>query len=106
LIYRDDVVEFLLRVTEAAAVGGVYNLVDDQPSRKQEIANWLARRCGKEAPLFDVNLSGPRGERRKAGGKLPNRRISNRRIKERFGWQLPTPDYRAGYEKILRLAGW
>jgi nucleoside-diphosphate-sugar epimerase len=103
LIHLEDIVTALMQLAEAPLPGEaeVFNVVDDRPSRKQEIADWLAGQLGQPAVPFDPSLAGPRSARRKAGGALPDRRVSNRRIREVTGWRPAYPDFRAGYGAIL-----
>ncbi len=103
LIHRDDIVRAVLACLTAAeggaatalAEGGVFNLADDQPTPKAEVVAWLADRLGVPMPAFTGE---PAGGRRT---QVPNRRISNARVKAVLGWIPQYPDYRAGYENVL-----
>ncbi len=75
--------------------GGVFNVVDDHPVRKRELAEWVAARLGVTAPRFDPALPG----RRRA--VTPDRVVLNHKIKRVLGWRPRHPDYRAGYETLL-----
>jgi nucleoside-diphosphate-sugar epimerase len=77
--------------------GGVYNVVDDLPARRSEVAAWLASRLGVPCPRFDDTKSSPG-----RSGRVRNRRISNDKIKSRLGWQPRYPNFRQGYEEILK----
>lgn len=103
LIYLKDIVSFLVHCVQLPQLPehGVFNLVDDEPSRKQSIADWLSLQLGCGPVLFDSNLSGPRAARRTAGGKLPDRRVCNARLKAAFGWVPGYPSFREGYLDIL-----
>ncbi|MFI5357868.1 MAG: NAD-dependent epimerase/dehydratase family protein [Opitutales bacterium] len=74
----------------------VFNVADDAPAPKAEVAAWLAQRLGLPAPRFEV-AEGGRGRRR----PVPDRVILNAKIKHLLGWQPRYPDFRAGYESIL-----
>ncbi|MFZ9747815.1 MAG: hypothetical protein ACO3G4_14415, partial [Opitutaceae bacterium] len=55
------------------------------------VATWLASRLGGPQPVF-TGEEGPRRE-----GPAPDRIISNRRARERLGWQPRYPNFRDGY---------
>ncbi len=95
LIYLKDIVRALLMVGESRLQFGaeVYNVVDNKPSLKQEIVDWLALQLGMAGIPFDPSQQFARTGRRRSGAGLPNRRVSNRRFRERL---------RAGYTDILR----
>jgi len=97
LVHRDDIcVAIWLCLTAPPAVGGgIFNVVDDTPARRLEVAAWLARRLGGAEPVFDVNLPG----RRRA--ELPDRIIENRKLRETLGWRPQYPSYREGYETLV-----
>ena len=78
------------------AAKGVYNVVDDCPAPRREVAKWLAGRLGLPEPRFEENVSGP-GRRTRAR----NRRIANRGIKAALGWAPRYPSFREGYQELL-----
>ncbi|HRJ45763.1 MAG TPA: NAD-dependent epimerase/dehydratase family protein [Opitutaceae bacterium] len=97
LIHRDDICAAIWCSLTAppAVAGGIFNVVDDAPARRKDIAAWLARRLGRPEPVFDVNLPG----RRRA--EMPDRIIENRKLRETLGWRPQYPSYREGYETLL-----
>lgn len=99
LVHRDDVVSVLWAAfTASAAVeGGIFNVSDDAPATRAEVAGWLAARLGRPAPAF----SGPASSGRKGGAPAPARIIRSRRIREVLGWRPAYADFRAGYDAIL-----
>ena len=103
LVYLHDIVDALLLLAEAELPGcaDVFNVVDNEPARKQAIVDWLAETLSMPRLPFDPNLAGPRALRRDAGNGLPNRRISNAKIREVLAWKPRFPDFRAGYRDIL-----
>jgi len=103
LIHLEDIVSAIVCMLEAddAPERGVFNVVDDSPTQKQAIVDWLAARLGKPAPRFDPGQGGKRAARRVTAHGLPNRRVSNRRLREVFGWEPRFPDFKAGYAQIL-----
>lgn len=82
-----------------AALGvpaGIYNVADDEPLRRREFADSLARAVGMEPPKFIpswlTHLTG-------SLGKLMSRsqRISNRKLRAASGWAPVYPSVRAGW---------
>lgn len=97
LIHRDDIVRAIWACFEApaAVANEIFNLADDAPTPKQEVAEWLAKRLGRPAPRFTGE---PAAGRRAV---TPDRVISNAKIKARLGWRPLFRDFRAGYESLL-----
>jgi len=98
LIHRDDIdgaVWSVWRTATQAGEGLLYNLADDTPTPKAEVAAWLAHRLGLEPPTFS-ELPTP-GRR----GLVPDRVILNTRIKSRTGWTPRYPSFREGYAPLL-----
>ncbi len=98
LAHRDDIVAAILACFAApsAVKGGVFNVADDHPAPRAEVAGWLAGRLGLPAPSFDPGASS--GRRRP---ETPDRVIRNDRLKSALGWQPQYPDFRAGYGSLL-----
>lgn len=97
LIHRDDAVGAILACLAApdALAAGVFNVCDDHPTLKAEVIRWLAGRLARPIPAF----SGETATGRRA--QVPDRRISNRKLKGNVGWVPRYPDFRSGYEAIL-----
>lgn len=97
LVHRDDICGAIWRCFSAppAVGGGIFNVVDDEPARRAEVAAWMAGRLGLPEPVFDVSLPG----RRRAA--MPDRIIRNGKLRTILGWQPRYPGYRAGYETLL-----
>lgn len=108
LAHRDDIVTAIFACLDAPETvrGGVFNVADDAPSPKGDVAGWLARRLGVASPEFahDRTEQLPAGVSpvRGRSGPVPDRIISNARLKEVLHWTPRYPDYRAGYEAILK----
>lgn len=77
---------------------GVFNIVDDAPASKKEIAEYLRRQV-KERGLPAAAAAAARTARR--SGVRPNRRISNRKARQVLGWAPRYPNFRSGYEPLL-----
>jgi nucleoside-diphosphate-sugar epimerase len=99
LAHRDDIVSALLAgFTAPPAVGGaVFNVSDDAPAPRGEVAAWLAARLGRPVPAF----AGAAASARKGGGTAPDRIIRSRRIRETLGWHPRHADFRSGYAELL-----
>lgn len=97
LAHLEDIVVAIMKCFGVAPtnVGGVFNVVDDHPVKKHELAAWIAGRLGKPVPRFDPSLTGRRR------GSLPDRVVLNRKLKKTLDWQPRYPSYREGYETFL-----
>jgi nucleoside-diphosphate-sugar epimerase len=92
LVHRDDVVRAIMACFEAdGAPGGIYNVSDGSPAMRGEILAWLAQRLGRPVPALPP-----------AGGVGAVRRIDSTRLRRELGWKPRHPDFRSGYEEILR----
>lgn len=100
LIHRDDVCSAILACLEANAqvALGTFNLSDNSPHTRGEVAAWLARELGLPEPRFeDEPAAGPFGRR-----KTPDRVITAGRIRDALGWAPRHTDFRSGFVEILR----
>jgi nucleoside-diphosphate-sugar epimerase len=86
-----------------AALGvpaGVYNVTDDEPLRRREYADSLARVLGVPSPRlpprWTANLLGSVGET-----LARSQRISNQKLKAESGWVPRYPSVRAGWQAVL-----
>lgn len=101
LIRIEDVCSAIWKVWEAAEVSlnTIYNVADDQPALKREVVQWLARQTQQKMPTFDPNKS--IRQRHLPDGKLPNRIISNKKLKSATGWSPDFPTFREGFKNLL-----
>jgi nucleoside-diphosphate-sugar epimerase len=99
LAHRDDISTAIMAVLASppALRDEIFNVVDDTPTHKAEVVQWLAARFGQPVPRF---AGGPASARR---GFLspPDRLISNTRLKAALGWRPRYPSFREGYAAIL-----
>lgn len=97
LIHRDDIVAAVGCALSRApdTLGRAFNVVDDHPTPKLEVVSWLAAKLGRPVPSFTGD---PAPGRRRV---VPDRRITNARIKQELGWAPRYPSYRDGYTAIL-----
>ncbi len=97
LAHRDDICAAIWACfgAPAAVAGGIFNVADDQPATKAELAQWVADRLGLPAPRFDATLTSRRR------GVMPDRVILNGKLKRVLGWRPAYPGFREGYENLL-----
>lgn len=106
LIHRDDAVAAIIACFEAASpvASDTFNLADGAPATRREFATWIAQAIGLEPPQFDaaapVRPGASSGGTRR--GPAPDRVIVSEKIRRVLGWDPRYPDFRAGYEAILR----
>jgi nucleoside-diphosphate-sugar epimerase len=91
-IHRDDVAAFIVRALEHPPVERIVNLCDDGVVPLQEVEAWL---CDQLRRSYDPPHAEP------AGAAPSHKRIRNDRLHE-TGYELQYPDYRSGYELVLR----
>lgn len=98
LAHRDDIVAAILACLTAPAdvAGEIFNVADDAPARRAEVVQWLASRLGRATPSFDGTTTTRRG-----GAPMPDRVISNARLRRTLGWRPQYADYRAGFAGLL-----
>ena len=101
VIHCDDIVSAICTVLmqPQPELSGIYNVTDNQPATKAEMVTWLANKLGRPAPLFDPTQISSRLQRR--GGRMPSRRILNRKFCTTFDWKPQYPDFRSGYNVLL-----
>jgi nucleoside-diphosphate-sugar epimerase len=100
MIHRDDVAGCIITALEHGRPGEIYNATDDEPVSQYDFFAWLAAQLNKEMP---PSVSADSSAGRKRG--VTNKRISNQRLKQEFGYQFKYPTFREGYApEIRRLA--
>jgi len=106
LIRVEDAAEAVWRVLGAESMpdGTVFNVADDEPARRGEIAAWLRERAAKEglAPEVEQALAqggAPRAWARSRAGV--DRRVSSAALKRATGWAPRHPSFREGLAYLL-----
>ena len=99
MIHRDDITCAILAALGGTAPSGIYNICDDQPATKEVVLSYLAGQLDLPVPKFDPDNIPPRLQRR--GGRMPDRKIANRKAKAQLDWQPTYPTYRQGYAALL-----
>jgi len=103
LVHRDDVIRAVAACFAAPAEvrDQIFNVADDAPARRSEVAAWLAARLGVTCPPFGdpTAATGPNpfGGRTRA----PDRIIVAEAIRRVLSWAPKYPNFCAGYEAIL-----
>lgn len=97
IAHRDDIVSAIWAAFAAPSTvqNEIFNVADDAPAPKGEVAAWLATRIGAPPPRFTGE---PFAGRRAV---TPDRVIANARLKQRLGWRPKFPTFRHGYENLL-----
>ncbi|MDQ8203721.1 NAD-dependent epimerase/dehydratase family protein [Pelagicoccus sp. SDUM812003] len=90
-------------LNESELKPGVYNVIDDRPSLKEEMVAWIADRLKIAKPRFTGKPGGGRASSRRLGegGRPADRRISNASLKASSGWRPRYSDYRKGFGELI-----
>lgn len=94
-IHVDDIVQVLRASMADPEPGAAYNLADDAPSPSHEVTAFACDLLGVKPPPLEPYDPGTMSEMAR-GFYRDNKRIDNRRIKERLGVTLRYPSYREG----------
>lgn len=100
LAHRDDIVAAIWSCFAApeGIANEVFNVADDAPAPKAEVAAWIAAQAGRPPPRFtEQPLPGRRAI-------TPDRIIANEKLKTRLGWRPRYPSFREGCRRILEPA--
>lgn len=98
-IHVDDIVQAILAALDRPCPG-VYNLCDDCPAPPEDVIAEGARLLGLPLPPAEDFDTAPQSVAARMF-YAENKRVSNRRVKERLNLRLIHPDYRAGLRAVL-----
>jgi nucleoside-diphosphate-sugar epimerase len=101
-------VEDIAAVVAAAATQdatGIFNLADDEPAPPQDVIAYAAELMGV-APPPEIDFAEAELSPMARSFYGENRRVANRRIKERLGIALRYPTYREGLTELWRSGSW
>ena len=103
LIRVEDICAAIWEIWRAdkTALNAIYNVVDDRPSPKREVVEWLAQKTGRPVPRFNPEKS--IRQRRLPNGKLPHRKISNAKLKSATNWRPQFATYGLGFQPLILL---
>lgn len=100
-IHRDDITQTLWASAKALQPGEVYNLADDEPAATCEVIAYACRLFGVEPPPlipFEDAVLSPTA----LSFYRENKRVSNRKIKDKLNIKLLFPTYREGLDSIFK----
>lgn len=97
MIHREDVVGAISAGLEHGLPGEIYNAVDHEPVRQRVFLEWLAARLNLPLP---EHLPANEGALVKRG--ITDKRVSNRKLVEQLGYRFSFPNFREGYDSLLR----
>jgi nucleoside-diphosphate-sugar epimerase len=98
-IHVDDVVTVLRASMARPEPGAIYNVCDDDPTPSEEVVAYAAELLGLAPPaLIDFEAADLSAMARSF--YADNKRVSNRRLKERLGVTLRYPSYRDGLKAL------
>lgn len=104
LVRIEDVASSVWAIFESERrVAGTFTVVDDEPSRKEEIVAWICSRLGIATPHFTgkPDASGRSSRRFGENGCPANRRIRNESLKGVVDWQPRFPSFREGFADLI-----
>jgi len=101
LIHRDDICSAILACLEAdrSVNSSTFNLSDNSPGTRAEMAMWIASEFGLPEPSFagaEPAAGSPFGRR-----VTPDRVIASDRIRTVLGWSARHGDFRSGYAELI-----
>jgi nucleoside-diphosphate-sugar epimerase len=100
-IHRDDAVDALIILLQQRVGSGVeiFNVCDGEPMPKHEFIQLLAVQMQCDCPIFDPTIKNIRLKRR--GGHMPDRKISNLKLRSLTNWKPANGNILQGYLKLL-----
>lgn len=101
LIHVDDAVQVVLAAESRAEPPELFLVADGAPVVRADYFRELARLLGVESPRFER----PAADDPRAVRALGDKRISNRKLRERLGIELRYPSYRQGLAASLAAEG-
>ena len=99
-IHVADIVQALRASMTAPEPGAVYNLCDDDPAPPADVIAFAAELLGISPPPLIPFETATLSEMARSF-YADNKRVSNRRMKERLGVRLLYPSYRDGLQALL-----
>ncbi|HVJ51018.1 MAG TPA: SDR family oxidoreductase [Aliidongia sp.] len=103
-IHVEDIATVLEASIAQPSPGTAYNLCDDDPAPPADVLAYAATLLGVPPPPA-VPFEAAELSEMARSFYTDNKRVSNRRIKERLGVTLAYPDYRTGLKAILAAGG-
>lgn len=93
--HRDDIAAAILFLAQPSRIQSprIFNVVDDAPTLRREILQWISRRLA--IPLHQIAGQEPPSKRGDS-----NKRVSNARLRA-LGWQPTYPTYIEAFERSI-----
>lgn len=86
------------------ALGGIFNVTDDEPAPPQDVVSYAAALAGIEPPPeIDFETAELSPMARSFYGE--NKRVSNRKIRD-LGFRFAFPDYRVSLDALWKCGNW
>lgn len=99
-IHVEDIVS-ALELSMNAPKPSIYNLADDHPSSSADLIDYVCEKLNLEKlqaiPYEEAQLS----EMRRSFYQ-DHKKVSNKLLKETYNWNPKFPDYKAGYNQLLK----
>lgn len=107
LIHRDDLAAAIQSVLETHPGSRIFNVCDGVHPTQAEFHAWLADRLGVATPEHPSGPAPAEGPRQPSKPKRRTRPFTDKcvvadRLRRETGWAPAYPDFRAGYESLLR----
>ncbi len=102
LIWVDDAAVAVVDAMSKAP-SGIYDIVDDEPLQRRELAKHLARAAGRKWVFRPPTILFRFLAGKDAMFLTRSHRVSNRRFKEETGWSPTVPDGRVGFQLLTIL---
>jgi len=96
MIHRDDLTGVIITALERGQPGGIYNAVDNEPVSQSAFFGWLAEELKRPLP---PTVAVAAETWRKRG--VTNKRVSNAKLRQEWGYQFIYPDFRSGYRALF-----
>ena len=100
-VHVDDIVQALIASMDQPNPGDIYNCADDNPAPSHELIDYACKLLGKESPplkTYDEDLDMSPLAR---SFYKDNKRVCNKKIKNKLGVTLKFPDYKSGLEDVV-----
>lgn len=99
-VHIDDIIQVLIASMDQPSPGDIYNLADDDPVPSHEVIAYACELLGKDIPpliQYEDDDMSPIAQ----SFYKDNKRISNKKIKEKLGIKLKYPSYKSGLDAIF-----
>ncbi|MDO5659231.1 MAG: SDR family oxidoreductase [Paracoccus sp. (in: a-proteobacteria)] len=99
-IHRDDIGGAIWASVQRPSPGAIYNLCDDQPAPPEDVIAHAAALLGMTPPPSEPFETAEMTDMARSF-YADSKRVSNRALRDKLGYQLEYPDYDSGLRAIL-----